>query len=256
MRVQICMAAAALSFGGGCSSGPSALVNLPTAELVTSGIAPLPQIETVVAADGQKVRGWRFDGDPAKPYVVHFHGLGSSAEVCARALQPVIEAGYGLLCASYRGQNGNGGTATEKGLFADGAAFLVRGIEIAGARPVVAMGHSMGGGVLLASVLNSRAQAKIAAVISISAFTRMADMSPLLIATPDRFDNMARIGKITAPLYLIHGTVDERVPISHAVKLRAKAPSAKYIEIKDAPHRLDSGKFTATILSILAQVKK
>ncbi len=254
MRVEICLIGAMLSFVAACSSGPTALTNLPTAALVASGITPAPIVEIITASDGQQVRGWRFDGDPRKPFIIHYHGLGSSAEVCARVLQPVIEAGYGLLCASYRGQNGNGGTATEGGLFADGAAFLARGFEIAGARPVVAMGHSMGSGVLLASVINSGLQQKMAAVVSISAFTSMADMSPLLITTRDRFDNIARISKITAPLYIIHGKIDERVSISHAVKLYAKAPNAKYIEISDAPHRLDSGKFTATIQTILSSI--
>lgn len=155
--------------------------------------------------------------------ILFFHGNGDSlagAEVATRGL---AAAGYGVLLVEYRGYAGNPGSPDEQGLYRDGRAALawLRQRGIASSR-IVIMGNSLGSGVATAMA----AETPAAGLVLVSGFTSMDDVvAPLYPWLPvrqllrDRFDNRARLAKVTAPILLLHGTGDRLIPSRHSVTL-------------------------------------
>ena len=202
----------------------------------------LPPIEAVLGggeevafttADGLQLVAWHLPGDPL---VVVFHGnAGTRADRADLALG-LAERGLGVLLTDYRGYGGNPGQPTEEGLLADGRAALewARGR----AARVVSFGESLGSGVSVALA----GEDPPAAVVLRSPFTSIADIAgawmPLgasLVA--DRWDSMARIGGVTAPLLVIAGTRDTIVPLSQSRALFEAAPGPKrLLVIEGADH--------------------
>ena len=123
---------------------------------------------------------------------------------------------------------------------------------------LIAMGHSVGAGAALLSASRS----PWAAVISLSAFAHPKDLMhrfmdahriPKRLVQPwimdqvqsiigARFDDIApenTIPKVLCPIMLVHGKVDQEVPLSEAQRLMQKAPlGARIILIDEAGHDL------------------
>jgi fermentation-respiration switch protein FrsA (DUF1100 family) len=139
--------------------------------------------------------------------------------------------GFGFVLASYRGYGGNGGSPSEEGLYADGRAILER-LGKEGIRPenIVLWGESLGAGV----VTLLAAEQTFRAVILQAPFTSLVDMGaeifpflPVSLLARERYDSLARIGRITAPVLIVHGEDDEVVPVSHGRRLFAAANEPK-----------------------------
>jgi pimeloyl-ACP methyl ester carboxylesterase len=84
-----------------------------------------------------------------------------------------------------------------------------------------------------------------AALILVSPFTSLSDMGrlhdPLLPTGPllrDRYDSMARIGRVSAPVLIIAGERDQVVPPDQSRRLHAaiQRPGAGLVLIPEADH--------------------
>ncbi|MBI1777181.1 MAG: alpha/beta hydrolase [Proteobacteria bacterium] len=196
--------------------------------LAASGLAPLP----VKTADGLELDCWA--KPPAAPgglTVALFHGNAGHHGHRLFAVMPLIAAGYGVALASYRGYGGNPGKPSEDGLYEDGRATLDAlaraGIE---ADRIVLWGESLGTGV--ATKLAS--EQEVAGVVLQSPYTSIANRAqelypflPAQFLVIDRFENEARIGRLAAPLLIVHGEEDGVVPIAHGRRLFAAAHQPK-----------------------------
>ena len=191
-------------------------------------------------ADGLRLAGALFPpAAPGRPLLLYFHG---NAEAAAQNL-PLADAlcgrGFGVFLAEYRGYGGLGGSPSEEGLYADGEAALTelgrRGIPEA---RVVLVGRSLGSGVAVELATRHRP----AALVLVSAYTSIVDMgrlvagplSPLLVR--DRFDSIAKIGRVSAPIVLLHGTRDDVVPVEMGRRLAAVRRDARWVEVPGATH--------------------
>ena len=80
------------------------------------------------------------------------------------------------------------------------------------------------------------------AVIAVSAFTRLADVArrhygPLGSLAGDRFDSLARLPRVSAPILVAHGDQDEIVPFELGELLFVAAPAPKrFFRIAGADH--------------------
>ena len=147
---------------------------------------------------------------------------------------------YSLLVASYRGYGGNPGSPSEAGLYADARAFLSLARRLAPGSRIYLLGFSLGA----APALHGAAEEEVAGVITLGAFTGLADIAPPLARNmlPDRFDNRASIARVDEPILLIHATNDEVVPFAQAEALRALAPrGARLLRLQGAGHAADFG---------------
>ncbi len=188
----------------------------PAIRAVTrDGLPDAARVIDLKTADGLTLKALRIDGDPDLPLFLVFHGNASTAHNTAQWLRPLIDQGYGFLFAEYRGYAGNPGKPSQQGTALDADAAYAEAVRIARetghARPVYLIGHSLGGGVALD--LTRRVAPDM--VITIGTFTDIPSLAPKLARglISDRYDNVAAIGTLNAPYYIIHGEQDGVVPV-------------------------------------------
>ena len=208
----------------------------------------------IYSADGIELQGWFFKQPHAAPTILFCHGTSYNASdlwVTSERATSFGEflrgTGCNFLVFDYRGYGRNGGTATEDGTYADGAAALgwLYGRGDVDPASIFIYGFSMGGGI--ATELATREPN--AGLILRAAFTSMRDMvidwdsrfrfalaaAPWLPLT--RFDNLSKIRRLESPLLVMHGDADNTVPERMGQRLFEAAPDPKrYVLFPGAGH--------------------
>lgn len=174
-------------------------------------------------ADGLALEGWWCPPPSGRPTVLYLHGNGGNIGDRDGKMRRLVDRGYGVLMAGYRGYGGNPGKPTEAGLIADARAWLAT-LEAVGVPVgmVVLYGESLGSGVAVA-LATERA---VAGVVLEAPFTAIADIAaerywfaPVRALVRDPFDSAGRIAALRAPLLIVHGTEDSVVPFAHGRRL-------------------------------------
>jgi hypothetical protein len=196
---------------------------------------------TLKTADGLSLISWYVPPRDGHPVIAYFHGNGGHIGHRAERLRWFAHSGYGVLMAEYRGYGGNPGTPSESGLVADGSAALdfLGGEPIAPNRLVI-YGESLGSGVAVPLA----AQREVASLILEAPFTSVAEVAqyhysfiPAFALVRDRFDSLARIGQVEAPILVIHGEQDRVVPVRFGRALFDAAPQPKELWLaREAGH--------------------
>lgn len=210
-------------------------------ELAKAGVDGLEAV-TTPTADGLTLIHWyRPPATPEAPVVAVFHGNAGHMGDRVPKLGPLLDEGYGLFFASYRGYGGNPGKPTEADLIADSRGVLAwledQGI---GAGRTVLYGESLGTGVAVALATESA----VAGLILEAPYTSIAELSqhhywylPARWLILDPWDSLARIPQIGAPLLVVHGERDPTVPLRYGRRLFAAAPEPKeMLEIEGGGH--------------------
>lgn len=198
-------------------------------------LAGLPQLGVrevaLQTADGLSLSSWFLPPPDGGPAIAYFHGNGGNIAYRADRLMRFARAGYGVLLVEYRGYGGNPGNPSEAGFNADAdaASEFLRRQGIAGER-LVLYGESLGSAV----AVRLAATQKIAALILESPFTSIAALAqvhyplvPAALLMWDRFDALAKIGEVTAPILFLQGGRDRVVPPRFGQELFDAAPGLK-----------------------------
>lgn len=213
----------------------------PGKELMTTAQAGVPEMQviTVQPADMvDSIQGWYGrPKDPTKPVLLYFHGNGGGIDIRTGRIKPLLDMGYGVLLAEYRGYGGNPGKPTEHGLYADADAYfkwLTTQEGITDDR-IVVYGESLGTGV--ATYLASK-HWNIHGVILDAPFTSLADVAqssmwfvPVKLLMIDRFSSIKRIQSVNSPLLVLHGEKDRVVPVRLGKKLYEAANEPKELKL-------------------------
>jgi fermentation-respiration switch protein FrsA (DUF1100 family) len=219
-----------------------ALMYFPYTARMTPQEADFPQAQEIMlrAADGTNVIAWLVPPQENNPLVLYFHGNGGSVAHRVARFRKLIDDGTGLVALSYRGYGGSEGSPTEEGLIADArAAYDFARTRYPDAR-IVLWGESLGTGVAVAIA----AEKDVAAVILEAPFTSAADVAfsaypflPVSLLMKDQFRSDARIGKVTAPVLIMHGERDRVVPFRLGERLFAMANEPKrFVRFPDGGH--------------------
>ena len=206
-----------------------------------AGVPELAPV-TLETEDGLALLAWhappRTEGAPS---LIYFHGNAGHIGMRSFKVRAYLNAGLGILLTTWRGYSGNPGTPTEDGLYADGRAardFLrTRGVDD---ERQILYGESLGTGV----AVHLAREAAPAALVLEAPYSSIADIAsgrfPLLPVGPfilDRFDSAAKIGKVEAPLLIVHGERDRTIPVRLARKLHRRAREPKEaVFIPEADH--------------------
>jgi len=236
MRVLTWVLALAAAYAlvvGALALGQRRLIYLPFGEAGEPGAAGLPGVArvTVRTADGLALAAWWRPALPGQPTILYLHGNAGSLALRAPKVRPYLDAGYGLLLLAWRGFSGNPGRPSEAGLIADGRAalaFLARqGIATA---DLVLYGESIGASVAVELALADRFRALVleAPMTSLPELAqRHFPWAPARWLVRDRYDSLAKIARIQAPLLIVHGERDEVVPVAMGRRLLEAAPEPK-----------------------------
>ncbi len=191
-----------------------------------SGMPEMRPVE-MTAADGIGLVSWYSPAHAGKPTIVYFQGNAGNIGDRGYKARPYLDRGFGLLLAGYRGYGDNPGEPTEDGLYADGRAQLAwlagQGV---GPRDWVLYGESLGSGVAVQLAMEQATKTPVAAVVLESPYTSMGDAAaahypfvPARTLVRDRFESLAKIARIGAPLLIVHGERDGVVPIAQGRRL-------------------------------------
>ena len=210
----------------------------PSPEYARTTVFP---VETVTS-DGITLNGWHWtadghDGsrvDDGRLVVLFFHGNGGHRGHRVPNYRLMAELGLDILSFDYRGYAENAGKPSETGLHRDAEAVWKLAVEQLNIAPnrILIYGASLGGGVAvrLASDVCSQGMAP-AGVILRSTFSSMTDAAsfhypwlPVRLVLLDRYPSEDRIGQVTAPILMLHGTSDRVVPVEMGQQLFEAAP--------------------------------
>ena len=247
------LAAAAAAFGGFVTLmylTQRALMYHPETFRTPPIVAGLFDVQelTLDTADGEKVIVWYAPPQRDLPLVLYFHGNAGSLRNRAERFRGLIGNGYGLLALSYRGYGGSTGRPSEAGMITDAQTAYAFAAARVPLERIVVFGESIGTGVAVALAATQR----IGRLVLESPFTSAADVAgriywylPVRLLMKDQFHSDERIGKVTAPLLVLHGELDQVVPIALGERLFALANEPKRFERFPAGHHVDLDRYGA-----------
>ncbi len=242
--------------------------NVTRPDLARAGVPGVREI-AVPTPDGLTLLAWYLPPPvPLGRVVLFLHGNTGHIGHVADRLGPFHALGWGVLLLEYRGYGGNPGAPSEAGLRIDAQAGLaaLRGLGFPPDR-ILVWGQSLGTG----PVVQLAAGTKVAAVLLESPYTSMVDIArqrfpwvPVDLLLRDRFDTLAVIGQVTAPVLVMHGALDRTVPVEMGRAVFAAAgpgkalwiaPDAGHVDLAEAGaiaeagdfvRRLDQSRFVST----------
>jgi pimeloyl-ACP methyl ester carboxylesterase len=190
---------------------------------------------------------WLPNHQPDAPTLLYLHGTFRNLYGNQRKIEALRSAGFSVLAVDYRGWGESSPRIpSEISILQDADVawqeFIQRQPDPA--RRVI-YGHSMGSGVAvdLASRLNSPRD--YGGLVLESAFTSFDEVAHeagwlarvLALFNREHFDSAAKIGRIQAPLLMLHGTLDDTIPIRLGERLFTAANAPKrWVTIDGAAH--------------------
>jgi fermentation-respiration switch protein FrsA (DUF1100 family) len=191
------------------------------------------------APDGVRLHGWLIAGRTPITLLYSHGNAGNIGDRVAIARLFVDQLGVGIFMYDYRGYGRSEGAPSERGLASDAigarAALLREGVA---AEHVVYFGRSLGAAVTLDLALAHPPRG----VVLESPFASVRAMGNAVLPGAGylfrtRWDSLAKIGGLRAPLLLIHGERDEIVPFEHGRTIFAAAPEPKtFVALREGRH--------------------
>jgi uncharacterized protein len=212
------------------------LIYVPDRERPTPAAFGVPEMAEIGLETADRVKllaWWRAPVDATAPVIVYFHGNAGHLGFRADKVRPYLDAGYGVLLPAWRGYSGNDGSPSEAGLYLDARAAIAfltaRGFDAA---RIVVYGESLGTG----PAVQIATEITPAALVLEAPFTALADVVaampayrvvPVRLLLRDRFNNLAKIGRVRAPLLIVHGERDTLIPVALGRRLLEAANPPK-----------------------------
>ena len=194
------------------------------------------------ASDGVELVGWLHEAPKPEKAVLFFYGNADVLPPYAGFFRAFAKAGYSVLGVNYRGYGGSAGTPSEAGFYRDGdaaLAFLTQRVPVEG---VTVIGRSIGTGV----AVDLAARNRLRSLVLISPFTSLTDVAseiswylPVRALLKHRFDSMADIASVSAPVLILHGDRDTLIPPDHGRRLVEAATGRKRLEILEGADHMD-----------------
>ncbi len=195
------------------------------------GVTDMAVVRIPVGDGVESLSWWHPPRERGWPVVVYFHGNAGHIGERAYKARRMIDAGFGVLLAGYRYNAGGGGAPSEASLLADGQTIMRYAVDQGHAmEQLVLYGESLGSGIAVALAADNG----VGGLILETPYTSIAEVAqahywytPAKWLIRDRYDSLARIGRVRAPILLFHGDADETIPIRFARQLYDAAPEPK-----------------------------
>lgn len=231
------------------------------------------EVWLTVPGDGESARervyAWWIPGPDAQaPAVLYLHGTRWSLSNNLFRIQRLQRMGFAVLAIDYRGfGRSDGDLPSEAYTYADAqAAWEYLRVRAPDPHRRFVYGHSLGGAVGIELATRND---DVAGLVADSTFTSMRDMAELMgygnLATgpllTQRFDSLAKIGSVRAPVLFIHGNSDRFVPAAMSEQLYAAAPEPKRLLLVESGNHRDAPgaaleKFRAAVLELVSTAQR
>jgi len=232
-----------LFVGSGAYVGIAALLYVFQRFLIFPGGGPLigeppwPYEDVLLDVGGETTHAWYCPVDDAPGVVLMSHGNGENVSTFVDTIGLYRGLGFSTLAYDYGGYGKSTGKATEQRVYKDIRAAWDWLVEKKGYDPgqIVIYGRSIGGG----PSVDLAQDVQPAALILESTFTSTVDVGkqhypwlPIATLLRHRFDNLSKIGRVEAPVLIIHSPDDTIIPVNHGRALfdAANEPK-KFLEI-------------------------
>ena len=190
---------------------------------------------------------WLPQPDPQAPTLLYLHGTLRNLYGNAPKIDALRGAGFAIVAVDYRGWGDSTALVpSEASIVAD--AWQAWG-ELKRRQPVpgrrVIFGHSMGSAVAVTLASQLHHGTDYGALALESAFTRLPDVAAVAgfwgrvgaAVTTLQFDSAAKIGRVDAPVLMLHGSADATVAVTLGRRLRDAAPrGVRWVEISGGSH--------------------
>lgn len=194
--------------------------------------------------EGTTVYALHVPAPPGAPTVVHFHGNGEQLADEAWLAQRYQEAGLGFYAVEYPGYGLAGGREpSERDIYAAAQAAVeyLHGALGVPREHTVLEGQSLGSGVAV-----EMARRQLGARLTlITPYTSMVELGghlfpwlPVRWLAKDPFDSAAKAPGLALPVFILHGTADEVIPVDMGRRLGTLFPNAS-VHILEGKHHND-----------------
>lgn len=221
---------------------------------------------TLTASDGERLHGWFLPGRAAAPVTVLFlHGNAGNISHRFDKLAVLRALGADVLIVDYRGYGRSSGRPNEGGTYrdADAAYEHLTGKRALDPRRLVLYGESLGSAV----AVDLAARKPVGGLIMESGFSSAVDVArelfPFLPARwllRNRYDSIAKIGAVRAPVLLLHSRDDEFFGWHHPQRLYDAAHAPKRLVELRGGHNdaflVSSGAFALALKEFLELVAR
>jgi uncharacterized protein len=227
---------------------PTAARPDPLPELRPGDAQTLVDVAARDGTTGHVALWWLPNADPAAPTLLYLHGTFRNLYRNHPKMEALRDAGFSVLAVDYRGFGDSTPIVpSQRSILADAD---VAWAELVRRQPEpckrVIYGHSLGGAVAVDLASRKHVRVDYGALAVESTFSSLVDLAgsavgpfgPIAVwLSSERFDSLDRIGKVDAPILMLHGDRDDTVPIALGRKLRDAAPSGtRWIEIRGGTH--------------------
>ena len=200
----------------------------------TAGLIGVSE-EVLETPDGARVLAWYAPAKPGQPTLLYFHGNAGSLETRIERIRKYMARGLGVFMMTYRGFGGSSGEPSEAANVADARLAYDTLTERLGITPadIIVYGESLGTSVAV-QVAGAR---EVAGIVLDAPYTSMVDLAarhhpwiPGRWFMTDRYETRRHIKAVTAPLLILHGEIDDIVPVSMGREIFNLANAPKTIK--------------------------
>lgn len=189
----------------------------------------------LTTADNIEVTGWfHKSAKPAKT-ILFFYGNADSLYYYPAFFKKLDNQGFNVLAMNYPGYGTSKGKPDEQNIY-NTAKAAVQFLQQSGLKPetVIVVGRSLGTGVVTEIAVDY----DIGGLVLVSPYTSMINIAseiywylPVKYISNYKFDSINKIGRVKAPVLIIHGADDKFIRPAHAEALYAAAKSRKEIKL-------------------------
>ena len=193
---------------------------------------------------------WAANADAKAPLLLYLHGARQHLGRSAWRVDQLRDLGFSVLAIDYRGFGASTDELPSQTGVVEDAAAAWRWLAAAHpGRPRYVFGHSLGGAIAVQLAAQIAARGSDAdepkGVIVEGTFTSIADMVgtfrwgwlPVSMLITERFDTLAAVAQVKAPLLIVHGSADALVPSRFGRLLYEHATAAKrFVLVEGGTH--------------------
>jgi fermentation-respiration switch protein FrsA (DUF1100 family) len=215
-----------------------------TASPAAFGLAGMTEL-FLETPDNVRLQTWVQPARPGFPTILYFHGNAFHLGERAAWFKGFIDAGFGLVAVSYRGFGKSEGSPSELGIYIDARAAIdyAEGQLNLSPRTLVYFGESLGTGVAVQMATERPPGLLVLQAPYTSVEKRAAEIYPFLIGVRhlahDKYNSLAKIGRVAAPILILHGANDAVIPLRHGEALFAAAKEPKSMMVYANTHHDD-----------------